>query len=276
MKRSDRNVEALIHHYAPMVKRMAMHLASRIPMSVPLEDLVQCGLIGLLEAIDRYEVQDDAQFETYAVARIRGAMLDLLRDHDWVPRSVRQAMREVEEMIDRLSHHLGRPPTDREVAEALGWPVEEYYRVLDSAQGHAILYYEDLTVEDEGERADFLERFVGDTQNDPETLTERQELKKRVAEAISRLPEREQQVLALYYEHELNLKEIGAVLDLSESRVSQILTSAIARIRAQLLGEEGKPSTRRRGRPRKPSSVASSNFHFDKDCFPSERTTDGE
>ncbi|HNU19891.1 MAG TPA: RNA polymerase sigma factor FliA [Hydrogenophilus thermoluteolus] len=250
--KTTRDVNQLVQHYAPMVKRMAMQLAARLPANIMLDDLIQYGMMGLLEAIERYEVQDDAQFETYAVARVRGAMLDALRTIDWVPRSVRQAMREVEAAIERLTHQLGRQPSDAEVADAIGWSLEDYFATLSAAQGHAVLYYDDLIDEDQGRSgaAHFLERHLGDDSANPEALAERRELQSRIAHAITQLPEREQTVLALYYEHELNLKEIGAVLEVSESRVSQILSSAIARIRAQLLGQSA-AAGKRRGRPRK-------------------------
>jgi|YNPBryulayer2012_1023412.scaffolds.fasta_scaffold01526_10 RNA polymerase sigma factor for flagellar operon FliA len=242
-----RNVAKLVEHYAPLVKRMAVQFAARVPASIPLEDLVQCGMMGLIEAIQRYEIQDEAQFETYAVARVRGAMLDLLRANDWVPRSVRQAMRDVESAIERLSHELGRPPTDQEIADALNWPLARYHEVLSAAQGHAMLYLDDLIRGDIGELPadDYLERHLGDERWEPAALAEAAELKAKVAQAITQLPEREQLVLSLYYEHELNLKEIGAVLEVSESRASQLLSSAIAHLRASLLGRGDIASKRR-------------------------------
>ncbi|GAB6050161.1 RNA polymerase sigma factor FliA [Hydrogenophilus islandicus] len=249
-----RDVARLVEHYAPMVKRLALQMAARLPANIMLDDLIQCGMMGLIEAIERYEVHEEAQFETYAVARVRGAMLDALRSNDWLPRSVRQAMREIEEAIEKLSHQLGRPPHDNEVAEALGWSLDAYFATLSAAQGHAVLYFDDL-VDDEGPQSgagSFLERHLGDESANPEQLTERHELQQRISAAITRLPEREQTVLALYYEHDLNLKEIGAVLGVSESRASQLLSSAIARIRAELLGTLRQKQPR--GRPR-PSSV---------------------
>lgn len=251
-----RDTAKLVEHYAPLVKRMALQFAARLPANVALEDLVQCGMMGLFEAVERYEVQDEAQFETYAVARVRGAMLDFLRANDWVPRSVRQSMREIEEAIERLSHQLGRSPSDQEIAEALGWSLEAYHDLLSAAQGHAVLYFEDLgRDESEEESADFLERHLGDERWEPAALVEVAELKAKVAEAITRLPEREQTVLALYYEHDLNLKEIGAVLGVTESRVSQILASAIAHLRARLLNGAPLPVTKRRGRKTAPAAT---------------------
>ena len=190
--------------------------------------------------------------DAVAAVQIADDLLDALRGNDWVPRSVRQAMREVEAAIERLTHQLGRQPSDAEVADAIGWSLEDYFATLSAAQGHAVLYYDDLIDEDQGRSgaAHFLERHLGDDSANPEALAERRELQSRIAHAITQLPEREQTVLALYYEHELNLKEIGAVLEVSESRVSQILSSAIARIRAQLLGQSA-AAGKRRGRPRK-------------------------
>ncbi len=245
----QRDLAAIVAHYAPMVKRVAMQLATRVPANVTLDDLIQSGMMGLIEAAQRYEVQDDAQFETYAAARVRGAMLDALRDDDWVPRSVRQELRQIEQAVAELQHRLGRHPTDSEVAATLGWSLERYFEVLSAGCGQRIVSYEDLISEDGGSEG-FLERHLGDEEGDPAHCLEHRELQRQLADGIAQLPEKEQLVMALYYEHDLNYKEIAAVLEVSESRVAQLHASAITRLRAALSLQ---PMPRRRGRPRKSS-----------------------
>lgn len=249
------DVAALVQAYAPMVKRLALRLVNRLPPNVELDDLVQCGMMGLIEAIERYQDDDRAEFETYALARIRGAMIDSLRDTDWVPRQVRKEMRRVEEAIAALEQALGRSPTEGEVAEALGLELEAYQRLLSQAKGHQILYFDDLMREPE-DGEDFLERHLGDDEPGPQDLTESGELRAQLVRTIEGLPEKEKLVLSLYYEHELNFKEIGAVLGVSESRVSQLHTQAILRLRARLFGgDESRLPRGRRGRPPKGERV---------------------
>jgi len=228
-----RDTDRLVEHYAPMVKRMALQMAVRLPANIMLDDLIQYGMMGLIEALERYEVQEGASFETYAVARVRGAILDALRRTDYLSRTDRQAMREIEEAIGKLSHELGRPPRDSEVARALGWTVEKYQEVLSSAQGHTVLLFDDL---DDGESG-FLEHHFADTES-PEEIASRRELKEKIVAAIEKLPRREQFALALHFEHDLNLKEIGAALGISESGASRLISVAIARIRASLREEK--------------------------------------
>lgn len=239
----------LVESYAPLVKRLACHLLTKLPASVQLEDMVQNGMIGLLDAIGRFEDGMGAQFETYAVQRIRGAMLDGLRESDWLPRSLRRDMRRIESAVNALEQNFGRPPTESELATALDMPLPEYQRMLQDARGHQLVYFEDFSGSD-GE--DFLERYLADEGDNPLALLEDADLRANLIQAIDDLPEREKQVMALYYEEELNLREIGEVLGVSESRVCQLHSQSVARLRARLFGEDAaKPTTPRRGRPPK-------------------------
>ena len=174
-----------------------------------------------------------AQFETYAVQRIRGAMLDGLREADWAPRSTRRDMRRIETAINALEQKNGRPPIESEIAEYLGLALPEYQRVLQDARGHQLIYFDDFSAEN-GE--DFLERHFGQAEANPLALLEDADAKAKLVEAIQNLPEREKTVMALYYDEDLNLREIGEILNVTESRVCQLHSQAIARLRALLFG----------------------------------------
>ncbi len=228
----DRDLSREIESHLPLVRKIAGQLKARLPANVEMDDLIQTGMIGLLDALERYEESADAQFETYAGQRIKGAMLDYLREADWLPRSLRKQMREIETAIHRLTGRLGRPPTEAEVAHGMGITLEEYQGMLASGAGHQLVYYEDFQGEDDGDH--FLERFCGPEVDDPLQALIQSGFRSAVVESIERLPERERVVMGLYYEQELNLKEIGAVLGVSESRVSQIHTQCIARMRTTL------------------------------------------
>ena len=237
--------DQLVERFVPLVKRIAQHLLARLPASVQLEDLVQNGMIGLLEAIGRYETGHGAQFETYATQRIRGAMLDSLRDADWLPRSVRREFRRVESMIHQLEQQYGRPPSERELAEGLGMSLADYQRLLQDARGHQVLYFEDFVDEDD---EDFLSRHFTDDEADPARMLAEQSVRSCLVKAIEGLPEREKMVMALYYEQDLNLREIGEVLGVTESRVCQLHSQAIARLRVQVLGSDAVKQKRARRR----------------------------
>jgi RNA polymerase sigma factor for flagellar operon FliA len=237
----------LVRQYAQLVKRLAFQLMAKLPASVQVEDLMQNGMIGLLDAISRYEEGLGAQFETYAVQRIRGAMLDGLRENDWVPRGVRREMRRVEEAIHRLEHQHGRAPQEGELAEALGMPLAEYQHLLQEARGHQLVYLEDLAGDGE---EDYLERNLASSDPDPLALLEDRHMREALVRGIEALPEREKLVMALYYDEDLNLKEIGEVLGVTESRVCQLHSQAIARLRAATQLGEAPSLPRRRGRPR--------------------------
>ncbi|MDR0577871.1 MAG: RNA polymerase sigma factor FliA [Candidatus Accumulibacter sp.] len=224
----------LVQHFAPLVKRIAYHTMARLPSSVQIDDLVQNGMIGLLDAIDRFEAGMGAQFETYAAQRVRGAMLDGLRENDWLPRSLRREMRQIELAIARLEQEFGRPPTENELAAALGVSMDEYQRMLLDVRGHQVISFEDLAHED-GE--DFLERHFADDEEDPARILEDETLRKLLVQGVEELPEREKLMMSLYYEQDLTLREIGEVMNVTESRVSQLHSQAVARLRARIFGE---------------------------------------
>lgn len=217
----------LLTQYMPLVRRHALTLQVRLPASIELDDLVQAGTVGLLEALGRFDASQGASFATFASQRIRGAMLDELRTRDWLPRSVRRAARAVDDTIRRLEQQLGRPPEEGEIARSLDMPLGEYQQLLNDTNSGQLLPFEEL-VADGGEPASL------DTGNLPfDQLLDEQQRQKLIA-AIDALPEREKLLMALYYQEELNLKEVGAVLGVTESRVSQLHSQAISRLRVRL------------------------------------------
>ena len=240
--------EQLVQQYSQLVKRLAYQLMAKLPASVQVEDLVQNGMIGLLDAIGRFEEGLGAQFETYAVQRIRGAMLDGLRENDWVPRGVRREMRRVEEAIHQLEQRHGRAPSEGELAEALAMPLADYQRLLLDARGHQLLYLEDLAGEQED---DFLEHNLPGATPDPLAILEDEEMRRLLVHSVDALPEREKMVMALYYDEDLNLKEIGEIMGVTESRVCQLHSQAIARLRAATQVGEAALVPKKRGRPPK-------------------------
>lgn len=224
--------DQLAKHYAPLVKRIAYHLMAKLPASVQVDDIIQNGMLGLLDAMSRYEEGLGAQFETYAVQRIRGAMLDGLRENDWLPRSLRRDMRRIESAIHTLEQQKGRQPTEGELAESLGMPLGEYQKMLQEARGYQLVYFEDFT---DGDDDDYLERHsVGTEDLDPLERLLDKNMRDVLVKAIGDLPEREKTVMGLYYEEDLNLREIGEILGVSESRVCQLHSQAIARLRSRI------------------------------------------
>ena len=239
------NKDQLVQRFAPLVKRIAYHLMARLPSSVQVDDLVQNGMMGLLDAISRFEAGMGAQFETYAAQRIRGAMLDGLRENDWLPRSLRRDFRRIEEAIAQLEQAHGRAPAEKELANALGMSLGDYQKMLQDARGHQLISFEDM-IEDGDE--DYLERHLVDDAGDPARIFEDASLRQLLVQAIEALPEREKLMMALYYEQDLNLREIGEVMGVTESRVCQLHSQAVARLRTRLFGEGGiKKRARRNG-----------------------------
>jgi RNA polymerase sigma factor for flagellar operon FliA len=223
--------EEQVNKYAPLVKRIAYHMMARLPASVEVDDLIQVGLIGLMDAVSRFDGTQGAQFESYATQRIRGAMLDELREADWLPRHVRQKSRQIETAIHSLQQRLGKPPTEQEISKEMGIPIDQYQGMLNDVKGSQLLYYEDFSDDDS---ANFLDRYLVDGSSDPLALLEDEGFRASLIEAIHTLPERERSMMGMYYEQDMNLKEIGVVLGVSESRVCQLHSQAVARLRAQL------------------------------------------
>lgn len=226
------NYEQLIEEYGVLVKRIAHHLLARLPDSVQLEDLVQSGMIGLFEAATNYDQSKGASFETYAGIRIRGAMLDEIRKGDWIPRSVHRNSRKISDAIHTVEMREGRDAQDQEVAEELGISLDEYYGLIKDTQGSRLFSFEELV---ENNHSDQQENRpdVSDSAA-PHSGHQSDQMNDQLVDAMKALPEREQIVLSLYYEEELNLKEIGAVLGVSESRVSQIHSQATLRLRSKM------------------------------------------
>jgi len=227
--RTGDNGQGVLERYSTLVKRIAHHLMGRLPPSVQVEDLIQAGMIGLLEAQQNYDPSKGASFETYAGIRIRGAMLDDMRRGDWVPRSVHKASRTISDAIASLEKELGRDPTDVEVAQRLDMSLDQYHQALNDVNCGRLIGMDDLGVSEDA--------FTTDShRNDnlPFQDVAEDNFKAALAAAIKSLPEREALVLSLYYDEELNLKEIGAVIGVSESRVCQIQSQATQRLRAKL------------------------------------------
>jgi RNA polymerase sigma factor for flagellar operon FliA len=228
--------EGLVVAYSPLVKYVAGRMASGLPAHVDEADLISYGLGGLINAIERFDLGRDVKFETYAITRIKGAIIDELRSLDWVPRSVRQRARDIERANAKLEHRLQRAPNDEEMSHELGMTVGEFQDALLQISHSTIAALDELwTVNDtSGDQVSLLDTITDDNSPDPASLVDATELKDRVADAIARLPEREKLVIALYYYENLTLREIGEVLGVTESRVSQLHTKAILRLRSRL------------------------------------------
>jgi RNA polymerase sigma factor for flagellar operon FliA len=235
----ERARERLVVAYSPLVKYVAGRLASGLPTHVDEADLISYGLIGLISAIERFEPDREIKFETYAIPRIKGAIIDELRALDWVPRSVRARAREIERANVKLENRLHRAPTDEEMAAELGITTEDFHDALIQISNSTIAALDELwTVSDtSGDQVSLLDTLQDPEAPDPAKVMDESELKDRVADAIARLPEREKLVIALYYYENLTLREIGEVLGVTESRISQLHTKAVLRLRSRL-GEE--------------------------------------
>lgn len=224
---------ALIKQYQPLVRRLAHYMMAKLPASVEVDDLIQVGLIGLADALSRYEASQGVQFETFATQRIRGAMLDELRGNDWMSRGSRKSQKEIETTMRRLEHRLGRSPIESEIAKEMGISLLDYQSLLGKVRGTQLVYLEDMArngEEDDG----FLDRHVADPEADPMNMLRDHRLRESLVAAIKSLPEREQYIMSMYYEQDMNLKEIAAVLDVTESRICQLHSQSIARLRAKM------------------------------------------
>jgi RNA polymerase sigma factor for flagellar operon FliA len=227
------NVESRVAEFAPLVRRMAHHLAARLPSSVQVDDIIQAGLIGLMDAATRFEQSQGFQFETFASQRIKGAMLDELRRNDWLPRSMRKTLRQVEGAISKLEQKLGRAPTERELAADLGVSLAEYQTMLQDAKGYQLVSVDDFA-SDDGGGDDYLDRHVQDEREDPLAKLSDARFRADLVQGIAALPEREKLLMSLYYEQDMNFKEIAAVFEVTESRVCQLHSQAVARLRSKL------------------------------------------
>ena len=224
---------AQIKQYQPLVRRLAHYMMAKLPASVEVDDLIQVGLIGLADALSRYEASQGVQFETFATQRIRGAMLDELRGNDWMSRGSRKSQKEIETTMRRLEHRLGRSPIESEIAAEMGMSLVDYQSLLGKVRGTQLVYLEDMARNGEDDD-NFLDRHVADSEADPMNMLRDQRLRKSLVAAIKGLPEREQYIMSMYYEQDMNLKEIAAVLDVTESRICQLHSQSIARLRAKM------------------------------------------
>ena len=230
--------DALIKQYVPLVQRLAHHMIAKLPPNVEVDDLIQVGMIGLADAMSRYEASQGVQFETFATQRIRGAMLDELREGDWLSRGSRKSQKEIEKAVHRLEHRLGRPPAESEIAAELDMKLADYQSLLGRVRGTQLVYLEDMGGNhgDDGDGEGFLERHgsAADPEADPLNQLKDQRLRAALVGAIDSLPERERFIMGMYYEQDMNLKEIAAVLGVTESRVCQLHSQSIARLRAKM------------------------------------------
>jgi len=225
--------EKLISEFAPIIRYLAQRLAFRLPPSLDVEDLIHAGVIGLMDAIGKYDPTREARFRTYAEFRIRGAMLDEIRSLDWIPRSVREKITLFQKTTDQLSKGLGRAPSEEEIAAALQMDAAQYEAFLFQAKGISLLHLEDMGLE-EGDPRRFIESLADLNAENPLLCLLARGLRERLIEAIDRLPQKERQVISLYYFDELTMKEIGQVLKVTESRVCQLHAQAIARLKGAL------------------------------------------
>ena len=236
-KSKDKKIrEHFVKQYAPLVKYVAGKIAIGMPQNVDFDDLVGYGVFGLLDAIEKFDPNKDIKFKTYAVTRIRGAIYDELRSIDWVPRSVRQKAKELERIIGKLENRLGRSAKDEEIAKELGITVKDLRTLILKISGASILSLSDVWyVGDESDKVSVMETIESPRSLNPDVIVEREEVKNIIVQAISDLPDKEKKVLILYYYEDLTLKEIGEVLQVTESRISQLHTKAIMRLRSKLM-----------------------------------------
>ena len=226
------DLTSMLKQYSPLVRRLAHQMIAKLPANVEIDDLIQVGMIGLTDALSRFDAAQGVQFETFATQRIRGAMLDELRGSDWMSRGSRKQQRSIEAAVHRLEQKLGRVPQESEIAAEMGMGLTEYQEMLGKVRGTQLVYLEDMSGDD-GDN-DYLDRHVGDEAANPLAQLQDHRMREALVAAIKTLPEREQYVMSMYYEHDMNLKEIAAVLKVTESRVCQLHSQSIARLRVKL------------------------------------------
>jgi len=232
---SSKHINDEVRKHAPLVRRLAHQMIARLPANVELDDMIQAGMIGLMDAVQRFEESQGTAFEVYASSRIRGAMLDELRANDWLPRSARKSQRDIENAIHRMEGKLKRAPTEAEIAKELGVSVTDYQEMLNDARGAQLIYFDDLGGAGNGDGdEDYLERHVADENAEPGEILRDKRFRTALVAAIEELPERERELMGMYYEQDMNLREIGAVMNVTESRVCQLHSQAVARLRARL------------------------------------------
>jgi RNA polymerase sigma factor for flagellar operon FliA len=222
----------LLKQYSPLVRRLAHQLIAKLPPNVEIDDLIQVGMIGLNDALCRFDPAQGVQFETFATQRIRGAMLDELRGSDWMSRSDRRHQRMIETAVHKLEQRLGRAPAESEIAAEMDMKLTEYQDLLGKVRGTQLVYLEDMSGDDGDD--DFLDRHMVDADANPLGRLSDRRMREALVAAIENLPQREQYVMSMYYEHDMNLKEIAAVLGVTESRVCQLHSQSIARLRTRM------------------------------------------
>ena len=242
-ERDEKARERLVLAYAPLVKYVAGRMSSGLPSHVEEADLISYGLLGLISAIERFEPEREIKFETFAITRIKGSIIDELRSLDWVPRSIRSRAREIERAIAELERTLMRAPTDEEIAARVGITGEELDRSLFEISRSSMAALDELwTPQGGGDQVALIDTIEDVAGEDPEFSLEQSELNEALGEALARLPEREKLVVTLYYYEELTLREIGEVLGVTESRVSQLHTKAVLRLKSRLQSEVEVPA----------------------------------
>jgi RNA polymerase sigma factor for flagellar operon FliA len=226
------DANAMLKQYSPLVRRLAHQMIAKLPANVELDDLIQVGMIGLNDALSRFDAEQGVMFETFATQRIRGAMLDELRGNDWMSRGDRRHQRGIEAAVRALEQRHGRAPAESEIAAEMGLALSAYQELLGKVRGTQLVCLEDMSGDD-GDN-DFLDRHVGSDEANPLALLQDHRMRQALVDAIKNLPEREQYVMSMYYEHDMNLKEIAAVIGVTESRVCQLHSQSIARLRSKL------------------------------------------
>ena len=232
---SIENREAVIKEYAPMIKYVAIRIAKRLPPHIEVDDLISVGVLGLIDAVEKYDADRGAKFKTYAEFRVRGAILDELRSMDWVPRSTRAKSREIERVISKLENELGRSPSEQELAAGLNVQMDEYYSMIEDVSSTSLLSLDEMTYgEDDDKPVPLVDTLRSRDETSALMHLESVEVRELLADSLGELTEQERLVIALYYYEELTLKEIGQVLELSESRVSQLHTKAVLSLHVKL------------------------------------------
>ncbi|MBQ0958471.1 RNA polymerase sigma factor FliA [Ideonella sp. 4Y11] len=226
------DTNTLLKQHSGLVRRLAHQMIAKLPANVAIDDLIQVGMIGLHDALGRFDAGQGVQFETFATQRIRGAMLDELRGSDWMSRGNRKQQRDIEAAVHRLEQKLGRAPHESEIAAEMGITLGQYQDILTKVRGTQLVYLEDMSGDEGGD--EFLDRHVANEDANPLAMLQDHRMREALVEAIKHLPEREQYVMSMYYEHDMNLKEIAAVLGVTESRVCQLHSQSIARLRVKL------------------------------------------